>query len=91
MKIPTAPALAGGFLVLFALVIAGAFVTADHDLIRALAQGLLNIVVAVAAFYFGSSAGSQAKDATIAAALGVTAPAEPETGAATRSMADRAL
>ncbi len=78
MKITPAPALAGGFVALFALVLLGAFLTGDKDLVRALAQGLMNIVVAVAAFYFGSSQGSRRKDDTIADALkanGGTPPA----------------
>lgn len=62
----TASALAGAFLLLFAGVFVGAFLIGDTDLVKLLAQGLLNIMIAVAAFYFGSSHGSQAKDATIA-------------------------
>jgi len=77
MKITTQAALAGGLVLLFAAVIGGAFLTGDNELARQLAQGLLNIVIAVAAFYFGSSQGSQAKDATISAAL--NAPAAPPT------------
>ena len=69
MKIATAPALAGGFLLLFALVLIGAFVSQDRDLVRALAQGLLNVIVGVAAFYFGSSEGSRRKDSLIGSAL----------------------
>lgn len=69
MKIPTAPALAGGFLLLFALVLLGAFLRGDEELARALAQGLLNIVIGVAAFYFGSSQGSQRKDEVIGEAM----------------------
>ncbi len=76
MKIATAPALAGGFLVLFALALLGAFLTGDRDLVRALAQGVMNIIIAVAAFYFGSSQGSRRKDETIAAAM-KTPGAEP--------------
>jgi len=93
MKIPTAPALAGGFLVLFALVLLGAFLTHDKDLVRALAQGLLNIVVAVSAFYFGSSQGSQRKDDTIASVLGAAAlsPPAPSVAEPAKSAADRAL
>ena len=78
MKIATAPALAGGFLVLFALALLGAFLTQDKDLVRALAQGLMNIVIAVAGFYFGSSQGSRRKDETIAAAM--KAPAADPAG-----------
>jgi hypothetical protein len=68
-KTSTAAVLAGGLLVLFAAVMVGAFLTGDRDLVRALAQGLLNIVVGVAGYYFGSSAGSARKDQTIAKAL----------------------
>jgi hypothetical protein len=64
-----AAALAGGILLLFAAVVLGAFVTGDRDLARALGQGLLNVLVGVAGYYFGSSAGSARKDQTIAKAL----------------------
>ena len=37
MKITPAPALAGGFVLLFALVLLGAFLTGDKELVRALA------------------------------------------------------
>ena len=77
MKISTAPALAGGFLLLFALVLLGAFLAHDRDLVRVLSQGVLNIVIAVAAYYFGSSQGSERKDATIAQVLGSPPPSEP--------------
>jgi hypothetical protein len=77
MKLTTQAALAAGFLLLFAAVILGAFLTADRNLVTLLSQGLLNIVIAVASFYFGSSQGSQTKDATIQAAL--TPPAVPPT------------
>ena len=64
-----AAALAGGILLLFAAVVLGAFLTGDRDLARALGQGLLNVLVGVAGYYFGSSAGSARKDQTIAKAL----------------------
>jgi hypothetical protein len=90
MNITPAPVLAGAFVLLFGLVLGGAFLTSDKDLVRALAQGLMNILVAVASFYFGSSQGSQRKDAAIAAALNLRTqpPAAAEAGPST---ADRAL
>lgn len=75
MKISTAAALAAGLVLLFALVLAAAFVTGDHELARQLSGVLANIVIAIASFYFGSSVGSQQKDATIAAALNAPPPA----------------
>ncbi len=66
MKLVPAPALAGGVLALVALTLLGAFLTSDHDLVRSLAQGLLNILIGVAGFYFGSSEGSRNKDGVIA-------------------------
>jgi hypothetical protein len=78
-KLSIAPALAGGFVLLFAAVILGGFVRGDTELVRQLASGLLNIVIAVAGFYFGSSAGSQGKDATIAQlAAAPPPPAAPD-------------
>lgn len=74
---PAAATLAGAFVVLFGLVILGGFVRGDTELVRQLASGLLNIVIAVAAFYFGSSQGSQAKDATIARALNPDVEVKP--------------
>jgi hypothetical protein len=69
MQLHAAPTLAAGVFALLALVTASAFLTGDRDLVRMLAQGLLNIAVGVASYYFGSSAGSRHKDETIAAAL----------------------
>ena len=78
MKIQTAPALAGSFLVLFALVLLGAFLTTDRDLVRTLSQGVLSIVIGIAGYYFGSSAGSRSKDDAIAAAMTAPPRAPPE-------------
>lgn len=70
--------LAAAFLGLFAIVLIGAFVTRDRDLMHSLSQGLLNILIAVAAFYFGSSQGSQKKDDTIATALNTSQTGDPK-------------
>lgn len=43
---------------------AGAFWTGDKQLITTVVQGALGIGVVIVGFYFGSSAGSQTKDAT---------------------------
>lgn len=67
--------LALAFLALFAGVLWAAD-WLDKDLFKTLAQGLLNILIAVAAFYFGSSQGSQKKDETIATAL--NPPGDPK-------------
>jgi hypothetical protein len=80
VKPNTTAVLAAALVLLFAAVIAGAFVTRDHELARQLAQGLLNIVIGVAGFYFGSSSGSRAKDDAIAKALAPTPPADPQPG-----------
>ena len=69
MKLDPAPALAAAFVLLFAVAMGAAWLAGDRELARQLSQGLLNILIAVSGFYFGSSRGSQAKDATIAAAL----------------------
>ena len=56
------------FLALFAAVTYGAW-QSDHDLFKTLAQGLLNIIIAIAAFYWGSSQSSRSKDDAIVSAL----------------------
>lgn len=45
----------------------GAVATGDEDLFKTLAVGVLASVTTIVGFYFGSSKGSLAKDATIAA------------------------
>ena len=78
MKTAPAPALAAAFVLLFALAMGAAWLEGDRELARQLSQGLLNILIAVAGFYFGSSQGSRTKDAAMAAALHPAAPEEPK-------------
>ena len=78
MKRNPAPALAAALVLLFALALGAAWLAGDRELARQLSQGLLNVVIGVASFYFGSSQGSQAKDAAIA---GVLKPRTPSDGA----------
>lgn len=68
VQITTTTSLAVLFLVLFGAVVFGAY-QLDKDLFKYLAQGLLNIAIGIAGFYFGSSQGSQKKDDTISKAL----------------------
>ena len=77
MSITPAPALASAFVGLFALAMGAAWMEGDRELARQLSQGLLNILIAVAGFYFGSSQGSRGKDAAIAAALKAAPPTDP--------------
>jgi hypothetical protein len=68
-QVSVAPTLAFALLAVFACVTFGAFQLKDDSLFKTLAQGLLNIIIAIAAYYWDSSQGSRAKDDAIAAVL----------------------
>ncbi len=59
-------ALAGGLVLLLGAALGAAFATGNRDLATTLAVGVLSAVSTIVGFFFGSSKGSQGKDATIA-------------------------
>lgn len=69
LAVSTSGLLAFAFLALFSAVTYGAWQLKDAELFKTLSQGLLNILIAIAAYYWGSSQNSRAKDDTIASAL----------------------
>lgn len=69
VTLSTPALLAFAFLALFSCVTYGAWQLKDAELFKTLSQGLLNILIAIAAYYWGSSSSSRAKDDTIASAL----------------------
>ena len=67
------PLIAAAFLVLFVVaMIVAAFI--DQELFRAMGYALVNIVVGLAGYYFGTSQSSATKDAVIAKSLSSSAP-----------------
>lgn len=61
------PSLAGAVLAIFAGSTVGVFLIGDANLLIAMAQAIINLTMMALGYYFGSSAGSQKKDETIAA------------------------
>ncbi len=64
--------LAVGLFVLFGLTLAAAFVTSNEALTNQMAQALQNIIIAIVAYYWGSSQSSARKDQVIAAQVAQT-------------------
>jgi len=67
--VSTSAILAFAFLGCFAAVTLGAYLAGQWDLFKTLSQGLENIIIAIAAYYWGSSSSSRAKDDAIASAI----------------------
>lgn len=69
------PALAGGILTIFAGALVASCFVGDTTLRTTMFTGALSLATGAAGFYFGSSAGSQKKDDTIA--RGTTSSSQP--------------
>ncbi|CAN5331796.1 hypothetical protein BH09PSE2_BH09PSE2_15050 [soil metagenome] len=69
-RLQTRSVLVAVLTVLLSASMAAAFVGGNRELSNNLAVGVLSAVSTIVGFYFGSSRGSQAKDATIAALSG---------------------
>lgn len=71
------PGLAAMIILTFDGTLIGVFVKGDPNLLIAMAQAVIQLAMLTLGYYFGSSAGSQKKDDTIAQKLNSATPDQP--------------